>query len=288
MSRWHGLLLLLLVSICLLALREYVLQPFGRVSVSIFDVGQGDASMIVTPSGKHILIDGGPDLSLLEHLGKTLPFLRRSIDILILTHPELDHIAAFPEVLRRLTIRKVLLTGVDHDLGQYDAFLDELKRQNIPLLVPDKTYDIDIGDGLSLDILWPSSDSHMRTMAMNNTSIVIRLLADNLPCILFTGDIEEKAERAIMRSGADLHATVLKVPHHGSKTSSSTGFLLAIHPSLAVISVGKDNRYGHPHPAVVDRYTHSGIPFKETSYDGTVSLYFFVKKRDGICTFVVH
>ena len=111
---------------------------------------------------------------------------------------------------------------------------------------------------------------------------------ENFPCILFTGDIEERAEQAVLHSGADLRTTVLKVPHHGSKTSSSTGFLLAVRPSLAVISAGRDNRYGHPHPEVVDRYFNLGIPLRETFRDGSVSLDFFVKKGEKRCAFVVH
>src|SRR3989338_5359740 len=203
MSRWRAIFLFFLIGLCLLAFRAYPLPPPTGVTVSIFDVGQGDASMIVTRSGKTILIDGGPDLSLLDHLGAAMPFFRKTISLLILTHPEFDHIAAFPEVLRRYDVEKVLLTGVDHNLGQYDALLAELKRQNIPLLTPDKTKDVDIGDGLLLDVLWPSFPSQTTT-AMNNTSIVLRLLMENFPCILFTGDIEERAEQAVLHSGADL------------------------------------------------------------------------------------
>lgn len=286
MSRLRGITLLFLAGLFLLALREHTLRSPGTTIVHIFDVGQGDAAMIETPSGRHVLIDGGPDLSLLEHLGTALSFFDRTIDLLILTHPDLDHIAAFPDILRRFRVRHVLLTGIGHNLGRYDLFFGELQKNKTPLTTPDERYDIDIGDGVSLDILWPAKTTPLPAQG-NNSSIVFRLLLHGLPCLLFTGDIEEKAEHAILRSGSDISAAVIKVPHHGSKTSSSTGFLLAADPALAIISVGSENRFGHPHPEVVSRYARLGIPVRQTGRDGTVTLRFTAKKGNGTCSFVV-
>src|SRR3989344_5109998 len=108
-----------LVAALVLCLREVSLLPDGRLHAYFLDVGQGDAALIVSPSGKQIVIDGGPDTALLEHLGRLMPFFDRSIDLLVLSHPNLDHIAAFPELLRRYRVGHVLFTGVKYPLGQY-------------------------------------------------------------------------------------------------------------------------------------------------------------------------
>lgn len=278
-----------LILTLLLAAREVWLHPRGRFVAHFLDVGQGDSALLLSPSGKQILIDGGPDFSTLEGLGATMPFLDRSIDLLVLTHPQRDHMRAFPEVLRRYAIGGVLMTGVLSELPEYQAFLELLKERSIPLHLADPAKDIDLGDGLVLDIAWPPPTlfgvevegdrvkrpvgRHAAFTGLNDTSIVLRAMYDHHG-ILFTGDIEERAERMILATGAAVSADVLKVPHHGSRTSSSTGFLLAVHPELAIISTGRGNRYGHPHHEVTDRYRHLGIPVRLTAEEGRVTIQF--------------
>ena len=258
--------------IILLALHELILLPDGKLHVHFLDVGQGDAIFFITPSGKQVLIDGGPDMSVLEHLGKYMPFFDRSIDLIVLTHPHSDHLTSLPEVTRRYGVNHILLAGTEAETGRYHSLLHEVKERSIPVSIADPATDFDLGDGVVLDILWPDR-SFRNDKNLNNASITIRILfADQ--SILLTGDIETEAEYAILNAGADIRSKVLKTPHHGSQTSSSSGFLLAVNPLKAIISVGEENSFGHPDPETIARYSALDIPVHETRKEGTVSMEF--------------
>lgn len=263
----------ILTLLILLAAREITLHPRGKLSIHFLDVGQGDSTLLVSPSGKQILIDGGPDFSALEGLGRHVPFFDRSLDLLVLTHPQRDHMRSFQEVLRRHRIKAVFLTGVAADLPEYAGFLELLREQRIPLLLADPSRDIDLGDGLLLDTVWPPPAPFGQTVEgdLNDTSIVLRALYRGHK-ILFTGDIEKGAEEMILATGTDVRSDIMKVAHHGSRTSSSTGFLLAVRPSLAIVSAGRNNRFGHPHREVVERYRSLGIPLRSTVEEGPITL----------------
>ena len=240
----------------------------------LLDVGQGDAMLITTPGNQRILIDGGPDLTVLERLGEELPFFDRTIDLLVLTHSDADHVTGFPEIMRRYDVKKVLMTGAAKDSPIYSAFLDELRASGTQIIIAESTHDIDLGAGVRLDILWPiNSLLGAQVKKSNNASIVAKLTWKDHE-ILLTGDIEERVEEALLKAGLDLRADVLKVPHHGSKTSSSTGFLLAVQPKTALISVGQDNRFGHPRPEILARYEALGIPVRRTDEEGRVEVVF--------------
>jgi competence protein ComEC len=262
-----------LTLICVLALgvREFSLLPDGKLHVHFLDVGQGDSIFLVSPSGSQILIDGGPDLSTLEHLGKFMSFFDRNIDLLVLTHPNADHLTALPAVLKRYQVKQMLLSGVQYSLPRYEEILNLLKNQNITLLLPDNTKDISFGDGLVLDIVWPPAGNlGASTKNINDSSIVIRALFDEHR-VLLTGDIERGTESLILAAGLDLSATIMQAPHHGSKTSSSTGFILAADPEEVIISVSSHNSYGHPHKLILDRYQNLGVPVRSTANEGTIS-----------------
>lgn len=256
----------------LLLVREISLLPDGKLHTYVLDVGQGDAIFIVTPSGKQILVDGGPDLSVLSHLGTHMPFLDRSIDLVILSHSDADHITALPEVLRRYRVDHILLSGDLNDSGRVDALLAALEDSDTQVHLSDPATDIVFDDGVVLDTVWPTKDAvDSGEYDSNDLSVVMRILYEG-ESILLTGDIEEKAEVGILRTGANIKSTVLKVPHHGSKTSSSSGFLLAVRPESALISVGKENRFGHPHKSVLDRFSALEIAVRTTAQEGTLTL----------------
>lgn len=258
----------------MLVYHEFSLLPDGKLHLHVFDVGQGDAMMLVSPSGKQILIDGGPNTELLTHLGEHMSFFDRTIELVVLTHPDADHVTALPDVLRRYKVDNILLAGVEHHSGRYEALLDLIAEQNVSVLLPDPKEDIVLGDNVVLDIIWPKPDVFGHDPKnVNDTSVVMRVLYGN-DSILLAGDIEEDAETAILQSGADIRADVLKVPHHGSKTSSSTGFVLAVAPELAVVSAGRNNRFGHPHTEVLNRYAALRIPVLSTANEGSLSLEF--------------
>ena len=267
-------LLCVAAAVALLAVRETSLWPDGALHLHVLDVGQGTSVLLASPSGKQILIDGGPGLPALERLGAHLPFLDRTIDLVVLTHPESDHVTALAEVLRRYKVERVLLTGVRHELGRYDALLHEIETRGTRVLFPDPGRDIAIGDGLVLDVVWPRGSPPGGTVrGVNDTSIVLRALWKE-HAILLPGDIEGDAERAILATGADIRADVLLVPHHGSETSSTDAFIRAVRPALAIVSAGRDNPHGHPHPRVLERYAALGIPVRSTAEDGTVTVVF--------------
>ncbi len=262
---------LILILFCI---HELSLLGDGHLHVYFLDVGQGDSSLIVSPSGKQIVIDGGPGDATVGHLGRLMPFLDRKIELLVLTHPDLDHIAALPQILRRYDVERVLMTGVKKKSVRYEEILALIKARHIPVFLADPAKDIDMGDGLKLDILWPPPGMLGKEIKdTNNTAIVLRALFRDY-AVFFSADIERAAEESIIESKQVMRADVLKVPHHGSRTSSSTGFLLAVDPDLAVISAGKDNSYKHPHPDVLLRYEHFGISVRVTKDEGTVSLTF--------------
>lgn len=236
------------------------------------DVGQGDSILLVSATGKQVLIDGGPDRTALTRLGQTMPFLDRTIELLILTHPDADHVTSLPDVLKRYDVERILLTGVKHDSTIYANFLRAAEAEGAQLLFADPSVDIDMGDGLVLDIVWPGPGLlGTKPKASNETSVVVRAFAGDTS-LLLTGDIEDGAESGILASGADIDSDILKVAHHGSRTSSATGFLLATSPRLAVISVGRQNKFGHPHPWVIKRLKHLGIPYRTTAEEGTITI----------------
>lgn len=265
----------LLWGINLFLLQHILLLPDGKVHAYILDVGQGDASIIVSPSGKQIIVDGGPDLTLLSHLGQRLPFFDRTIELLILTHPNQDHITAIPQLLQTYTIRSVLLSHTQSSLPTYQQILGNISTKGMRVLTPDPTVDIDMGDGLILDIIWPIENvwkgmwENITNDDVNNRSVVFRAMKGKKN-ILFTGDVGKDGERELLKSGVKINTAVLKVAHHGSHTSTSTGFLLASSPQRAIISVGKNNRYGHPHPHIISRLLHFGTTITTTAGGGTI------------------
>lgn len=262
----------ILAALGVLISREYHRQPDGQLHVHFLDVQQGDAVLLITPSGKQILIDGGPNMETLEYLGRFLPFFDRQIELLVLTHPHEDHLMALPEVLKRYRILQVLLSGSDAPSGRYAAMLHELSAKKISVVLADPQKSITMGDGVSLDCIWPRAEE-LHHLDSNNASVVIRVLFGET-VILLPGDIEQETERAILLSGEDIQATVLKVPHHGSLSSSSTGFLLAVRPEFGIVSAGLENRFSFPHSAIVERYEKMGIPLRTTAKEGTISLTF--------------
>lgn len=258
--------------ILLLAVREGLMAaPRTETTVHFFDVGQGDAALVVGPSGQQIVIDGGPNLSLLEHLERTMPFLDRSIDLLVLSHPHQDHLFAFPEILKRYTVRNILMTGMDFGLPRYREMLTLAGEKKINVLLADPQKDIIWKDGLMLDVVWPKPGLLGQQGDANNTSVALRVLYGN-DSALFTGDMEEPEERDILSAGIDVSADILKVAHHGSRTSSSTGFLMAVKATQAVVSVAAENSYKLPNEDVLQRLQNFGMKTHLTSLSGSLTV----------------
>ncbi len=226
----------------------------GKLSVTFLDVGQGDAILIQGPDGHRILVDGGPSgEAITAALGRNLAFFDRRLDLVILTHPQADHLGGLPTVLGRYDVREVLATPANLDGSAYRAWKDALAHERAPEIAASRGQWVDLGGGATLTVLNPrSAATPVAEDELNDASVVLRVAMGHISFLL-TADIEEGAEAALLRGGTELDATVLKVAHHGSLTSSSPQLLRRVNPVVDVISVGAKNRYGHPAPEVLER-----------------------------------
>ena len=263
--------IILLVVICFLLVASswlYYDCQNKKFEVVFFDVGQGDAALINLPGNNEILIDGGPDMTVLYKLGRYLPIYDRSIELMILTHPHADHLTGLVEVLNRYEVKKVMYTGIDYDSGIYREFTKILKRKNIKTIWKNK---IDFGKGNYLEIVYPWENLENKKIEdINNSSIVVKLDTPNAD-FLFTGDIGIDVEKKILEEieQENLKADVLKVGHQGSDTSSGIEFVEAVNPNYAIISVG-ENDYGHPSLRVIRRLERLGAQVLRTDKEGDV------------------
>ena len=229
-------------------------MPDDKLHVSFLDVGQGDAILVQTPNRQNILIDGGPYPQKINlELGKKLPFWDRTIDLMISTQPQADHVTGLVEVLQRYKVKQVLEPGVSYNSSIYREWLRLVEDKRIKHEIARAGQEIDLGSGIKMEVLNPPEGSFEGTSHdVDNNGVVLRLSWGKVS-FLFTADIREEAEFELIGQRANLKSTVLKVAHHGSKTSTSPQFLAAVDPELAVILVGVDNPFGHPDPEVVER-----------------------------------
>ena len=240
------------------------------LEINFFDVGQGDAIFIETPKHRQILIDGGPDLTILEKLGRKMPFWDRYIDLIILSHPEADHLTGLIEVAKRYKIGGILTTGIIRETAQYEEWAEIIKEENIPIYIAQADGVVNLDNDIKLFVLYPfESLSGKIIKESNNTSIVAKLVFKDFE-LLLTGDIEKKVEKELVNSRTNLASDILKIAHHGSKTSTTPEFVKAVKPIFAVIQAGKDNPYGHPHQNVLD--VLSGINIFRTDKDGDIEV----------------
>ncbi len=227
--------------------------PADRLSVTVMDVGQGDAILIRGPEGNKVLVDGGPSGDAITGaLGRELPFWDRKLDMVILTHPEEDHMMGLLTVLERYDVEQVMAGPAASDSAAFAEWRATIERKQIPYheAVPGER--IDLGRGASMEVLAPPLDPEQGTGAdLNNNSVVLKLTWGAVSFLL-TGDLEAEGEAALLDTGDDLRATVLKVAHHGSATSSSDAFLAAVRPLVSVISVGEDNPFHQPSPSTLE------------------------------------
>jgi competence protein ComEC len=229
-------------------------MPDDKLHVSFLDVGQGDAILIQTPNHQNILIDGGPDPQKVNlELSKKLPFWDRTMELMVSTQPQADHIAGLVEVLQRYKVKQVLEPEIDYDSLIYQEWGNLIEEKQIKHDKARAGQEIDLGSGIKMEVLNPPEGLLEGTSHdVDNNGVVLRLSWGKVS-FLFTADIREEAEFELIGQRANLESTVLKVAHHGSKTSSSPQFLTAVDPEVAVISVGTDNPFGHPSSEVVER-----------------------------------
>lgn len=240
-----------------------------KLVVTFLDIGQGDGILITTPNRQHILIDGGPDSSVLTQLGAVLPFTERTIDLAIASHNHADHITGLNAVLERYDVQKMWISGAIHTTNSYLEMLQLIKEKQIPAELAWRGKSLDI-DGVRLEVLYPLENKEgQRPNDQHDATIVVRLSYGSTDFLL-TGDIDDSHEAAMLAAGVPVEAEVLKVPHHGSASGLTPEFLVAVDPEYAVIQVGADNRFGHPTSVVLNRLSAAGVPVFRNDQHGTI------------------
>jgi len=280
-------------------IRPPIIQADGKLTVHFLDVGQGDSALVVFPRGKTMLADGGGDLRFdrrerdkrgvtqaeeIEPVftdnafsvgeGVVSRFIwslgRTRVDYVLATHSDADHIGGLSDVVGNFDVGQAIVGHAPEGDAEYDSFVDALRQRRVPLSSVSAGEQFEI-DGVTIEVLWPLPASGSPVTSGNNDSVVLRLVYGSVS-ILLAGDIERAAEASLVASGVDLRADLLKVPHHGSRTSSTEGFINAVNPRYAVVSVGERSRFGHPHEAVVNRYLARNVKPYQTGRDGMVTI----------------
>lgn len=241
------------------------------MKVVFLDVGQGDSIYIEAPNGRQVLIDGGPDAKLLSSLAKVMPFADRSIDMVIATHPDADHIGGLPILLDNYKVTSIMENGATSTSSVYASLEDKISKDKVNKIIAHRGMRIILDDkkNIYLDILYPDRD--ISNMDSNEGSIVCKLVYGK-DSFMFTGDATSYVENLIEwnESDATLHSNVLKLGHHGARTSSSLLWLEKVDPEVAIISAGKNNKYGHPHKETLDRLSSLHIPYLSTMDLGNI------------------
>lgn len=255
-------------------LNQTVTLPDGELQVHFLDVGNADAILVRT--GEHqMLIDGGEAgdgdtiIDYLQEQGVD------KLDLVIATHPDSDHIGGLSDVLKAFPVGQMLMTFMDDEhtptSKTYERLLTTLDEQNIPVIEVEAGQQYTLGEA-TIDILGPV-EQYEET---NNISVVSRITFGHHR-FLMMGDAEQEAEEALIQSGVDLSADVLKTGHHGSRSSTGEDFLRLVSPTHAVISCGVDNRYGHPHPETLETLQEQDVQIWRTDTDSTI-----VMTSDGV------
>ena len=271
--KYIGVFILILLN---LFVWEHVFSLNNNLTVVFFDVGQGDSIFIETPQGHQILIDGGPSgKRLLEKLNREMAFWDKSIDLIILTHPDYDHLNGFNYVLDRYNVENIMWTGIKKDTNTYMKWLDKIDREDANVVITKKGHSIKAGD-VNMYVLYPfNNDFGDKVFKNTNESSIVTMMVFKDTKFLFTGDINKKIEDELLPISSfpvSLGTDVIKIAHHGSKYSSSKGFIDIIEPKIAVISCGENNSYGHPAERVLKLLEDFDITILRTDIHGDVRI----------------
>jgi competence protein ComEC len=240
----------------------------GVLTVAFLDIGQGDSIFIESPTHTQVILDGGPDGTILSRIGALMPFYDRYIDMLIVSNPDKDHYAGFIDVLKNYSVGEVMEPGTVSNTETYQVFKHAVGEKHIPDVLARRGMDIDLGGGAHLNILFPDRD--VSGLSTNEGSMVAKLVYGNTSFLLM-GDAPQNIEKYLVRlDGKNLDVDVLKLGHHGSRTSTSPELLSVATPDYAIISAGLHNKYGHPHKEVLALLDKFHIPGLETFKEGTI------------------
>lgn len=269
------ILLLLIMLFSFLAISRNFLTTYSnkntqpdahKLFVHYIDVGQGDC-ILVQVNNKNLLIDSGPNSDKKKLFNYVSNLDLKKLDYVIATHPHEDHIGNMADIINDYNISEFYAPKVQTTTKTFENMIESLKDKNLKIHVLKKgTNSIDLGENTTVTVFSPNKDNYEN---LNNYSPVIKIKYGNTS-FLFTGDAEKDIENEILDNNEDISADVLKVGHHGSSTSTSKRFLNKVNPSIAVISVGKDNDYNHPNDDTIKRLIENKAIIYRTDKDGTV------------------
>lgn len=264
-----GLLIILVFALSFAFVLTKESEPIQNTKVTMLDVGQGDSFLIQASNGKQMLIDGGKDATVLAELTKVMPWGDRNIDIVLATHPDMDHIGGLDAVLKRYKVDMFLTSEVGGDTQEYKNLLSLVNKKKIPAYFVKAGMRFDLSDKDYFLVLFPDRD--VAGWETNTGSVVGKFVSGNRS-VLFTGDSPAPIEQYLSKSiPLLLDVDILKLGHHGSRTSTTAALLKVATPELALISAGKNNSYGHPHKEVLTLLKQFNVPYVSTQTDGTIA-----------------
>lgn len=255
-----------LLSICLIT---SITVP-QKLRVSFLDVGQGDSILIQTPSGKDMLIDGGGSNKVLARLGEQMSYFDRDIDVMLMTHPDADHVTGLIPVLEKYNVGMIVLSKGEGHTQVFDDVTKHVNDEHANIQVGERGDLIDFHDGVIVKILYPSANYVAKKNDTNDASVSVLILYGD-ETFLLTGDLPSTEEGKLISAGIPKNITVYKAGHHGSKYSSGEQLLTYIRPEYTVISAGKDNKYGHPNPEAMERLQKYSKEIISTIGRGTIT-----------------
>lgn len=267
------LILILIVFICV-AINK---NGDNKLEVVFLNIGQGNSTFIKSPTGNKIIIDGGPGNNLSNKISSVMPWYDRSVDLIIVSHPDKDHYEGFISFLDKYSTESFMESGMVDTSEEFSSLRNKIFSKKIPDILARRGEIIDIGGGAYIEIIFP--DRNVSGMDTNNGGIVARVVYGDTSFII-QGDLPKQMEDYLITLSSDkkmsLKSDVIEVGHHGAKTSSSEEYLKIVAPKYAVISVGKENKYGHPSPETLETLEKLGIKYLRTDKQGTI-----VFKSDG-------
>ncbi|WP_147565408.1 ComEC/Rec2 family competence protein [Clostridium tyrobutyricum] len=275
-KKYCTMISIMLISIFLLCSCTYFKSSnesdsYNGIKVHYIDIDQGDSELIQV-NGKNLLIDAGPNKSKDKLMSYLSNHNIKKFDYVIATHPDEDHIGGMGDVIKNYTVDTFYAPKKISNTRTFEYMINQLKNKNMKIDVPKPGMQLDFGNNTKAEILAPNSDSYPDT---NDYSIVLKIAYGNNK-FLFTGDAEKASEMEMLHKNYDITADVLKVGHHGSSSSTSEEFLNRVNPKIAIISCGKDNKYGHPTKKTINKLKKKDIQIYRTDIDETIVL-----KSDG-------
>ncbi len=265
--RWYFLFLLVVLVIILLSVLLNHNKE-GVLTFAVLDVGQGDALYIESPTGTQVIVDGGPGNNLLKAIPKVMPFYDRSVDMIVVTNPDSDHYEGFIKFLDKYKVENLLEPGTTNSNPAYEVFQNKIEQKNLKKTFARRGQEIDLGGGAYLQVLFP--DRNVDQVSSNTGSIVMKLIYGDTSVIL-QGDSVSNIEQYLLElDGNYLKSDILKVGHHGSRTSTIEEYVAKVSPKWAVISSGIENSYGHPHKETIATLKKLNIFTYNTCNNGSI------------------